>query len=54
MDYLSMNTLLMNCYHFVKGDFLRASVLKTGILILEGVKEKGEALKFFRELTPSS
>lgn len=39
---------------FVKGDFLRASVLKTGILILEGVKEKGDALKFFRELTPSS
>lgn len=30
---------------------VKASVLKSGILILEGVKEKAEALKFFSELT---
>jgi molybdopterin/thiamine biosynthesis adenylyltransferase len=32
---------------------VKASVLKSGILILEGVKEKNEAVKFFRELTGS-
>jgi hypothetical protein len=30
---------------------VKASVLKSGIVILEGVKEKDEALKFFSELT---
>lgn len=30
---------------------VKASVLKSGILVLEGVKEKAEALKFFSELT---
>ncbi len=35
---------------FDSGD-VKASVLKSGITILEGLKEKDEALKFFRELT---
>jgi adenylyltransferase/sulfurtransferase len=35
---------------FGLGD-VKASVLKSGITILEGVKEKAEALKFFSELT---
>jgi hypothetical protein len=30
---------------------VKASVLKSGITILEGVKEKEEALKFFSELS---
>ena len=30
---------------------VKASVLKSGIVILEGVKGKDEALKFFSELT---
>lgn len=30
---------------------VKASVLKSGIIILEGLKEKDEALKFFKELT---
>jgi molybdopterin/thiamine biosynthesis adenylyltransferase len=34
----------------VRGD-VKASVLKSGVVILEGVKGKDEALNFFRELT---
>lgn len=35
---------------FGLGD-IKASVLKSGIIILEGIKEKNETLKFFREVT---
>ena len=35
---------------FVRDDF-KASVLKSGIIILEGLKKKSEALKFSREFT---
>jgi molybdopterin/thiamine biosynthesis adenylyltransferase len=35
---------------FARGD-VKASALKSGVIILEGIKEKDEALKFFSELT---
>jgi len=35
---------------FVQGD-VKASALKSGVVILEGITEKGEALNFFSELT---
>jgi molybdopterin/thiamine biosynthesis adenylyltransferase len=35
---------------FVRGD-VKASALKSGVIILEGIKGKEEALKFFSELT---